>query len=132
MGKRLQNIHRALDLLEEYDVNVLRISTVLETEPVGGPPQNKYLNAVVEAETALKPHPLLNTLKRIEQILGRTGTGLNGPRPIDLDILLYGQKKIKDPDLIVPHPRMLERNFVMQPLKEIAPDVVNKLNYANL
>jgi len=131
MGNRLKNIHQALDLLEEYDVNVLRISTITETDPVDGPPQNKFLNGVIEAQTKINPHLLLQSLKRIEKSLGRTNTGRNGPRPIDLDILLYDDKVIEDDDLVIPHPRMFERAFVMEPLKELAPDLVNKITYAN-
>lgn len=131
MGNRLKNIHQAMDLLEEHGIDVLRISTIIETEPVGGPPQNRYLNGVIEAETTLKPQLLLQSLKRIEKSLGRVNTVPNGPRPIDLDILLYDTKVIEEPGLIIPHPRMFERDFVMEPLKELAPDLVNKLIYAN-
>lgn len=131
MGNRLKNIHQALDLLEEHGVTVLRISTIIETDPVGGPPQNRYLNGVIEAETAVNPRQLLQSLKRIEKSLGRMTTVPNGPRPIDLDILLYDDKVIEEADLVIPHPRMLERDFVMEPLKELAPDLVNKITYAN-
>lgn len=129
MGNRLKNIHQAIDMLEEYDVTVLRVSTIIETDPVGGPPQNKFLNGVIEAQTTIKPHLLLQSLKRIEKSLGRTETVRDGPRPIDLDILLYEDKVISDENLVIPHPRMLERNFVMEPLKELAPDLVNKITY---
>ncbi len=119
LGNRQENINTALSLVEKSGIRINKISSVIETEPVGGPAQGKFLNAAIEIETALPPHELLNQLKSIEKSLGRKKTVLNGPRTIDLDILLYDNIKINTSELIIPHPRMLERDFVLRPLKEI-------------
>ena len=123
LGNRKQNIERAL--LEIAALNctkVIKVSSLIETLPVGGPTnQGKYLNGVVEIETGLKPEELLEALQLIEIKLKRVRKIPNGPRTIDLDILLYGKKKIKTKKLQIPHPRMSERYFVMKPLLEIAP-----------
>jgi len=121
LGNRRENIRRAVEFLKEARIKVKKISTIIETEPVGGPPQGKFLNAVLEINTNLKPRALLDTLKSIEEKLGRKRTVRFGPRTMDLDILLYDGKNIKTKDLIVPHPRMHQRDFVLRPLKEIAP-----------
>ncbi|MFZ5800837.1 MAG: pantoate--beta-alanine ligase [Candidatus Omnitrophota bacterium] len=121
LGKRQENIRRAIELLKQSGIKVKKVSTIIETEPMGGPPQGKFLNAVLEVDTRLKPHALLETLKNIEEQLGRKRTVRFGPRTIDLDILTYDSKSIKEKDLIVPHPRMHQRDFVLRPLKEIAP-----------
>lgn len=121
LGDRQAHINAALRELEERgDIRVLRRSTLHETEPVGGPPgQPCYLNAVAQLETDLAPRELLDRLLAIEQRHGRQRGVANGPRTLDLDLLLYGERVIDEPDLIVPHPRMWERPFVMQPLVEI-------------
>ncbi|MDD5070331.1 MAG: 2-amino-4-hydroxy-6-hydroxymethyldihydropteridine diphosphokinase [Candidatus Omnitrophica bacterium] len=123
LGNRKQNIERAL--LEIAALNctkIIKVSSLIETLPVGGPTnQGKYLNGVVEIETGLKPEELLEALQLIEIKLKRVRKIPNGPRTIDLDILLYGKKKIKTKKLQIPHPRMSERYFVMKPLLEIAP-----------
>jgi len=125
---RTKNIRRAMDSLEQGHVQVHKCSTLLETDPVGGPAgQGKYLNGVLKASTDLNPLDLLNILKQIEQRLGRIKTVRNGPRLIDLDILLYDQIIINTPQLTIPHPRMLERDFVMRPLKEIEPELAKEL-----
>ncbi len=108
-------------LRELAGVNLLRVSSVRETDPVGGPPQGKYLNAAVELETMIVPRELLARFHEIEADLGRVRTVRDGPRPIDLDILLYGDEMIKEPGLEIPHPRMLEREFVLEPLAELVP-----------
>jgi 2-amino-4-hydroxy-6-hydroxymethyldihydropteridine diphosphokinase len=97
------------------------VSSVYETDPVG-PPQADFLNAVCEVETSLEPHELYQTLKAIEQELGRKPGPRWGPRPIDLDLLLYGDEVIDEPELKVPHKELTNRAFVMIPLAEIAPD----------
>ena len=123
LGDRNENMGRALDLLRELcGVSLLRVSRLRETDPVGGPPQGKYLNAVAEVETVIAPRELLARFHEIEAALGRVRTVRDGPRPIDLDILLYGDELIKEPGLEIPHPRMLEREFVLEPLAELAPD----------
>ena len=98
---------------------------VLETVPVGGPPQPKYLNTVFAVDTTLAPRALLDALAGVERDLGRVRTVPNGPRTMDLDILLYGDRVIREPDLVVPHPRMAERDFVLEPLAALAPDAVH-------
>ena len=103
-------------------VEVLATSPVVETDPVGGPAgQGKYLNAAVEVETEIPPPELLRRLLAIEDSLGRERAERWGPRTIDLDILLYGDEVIETDELTVPHPRMHERRFVLEPLAAIAP-----------
>ena len=121
LGDRETTIQAALrDLDAENGVCVVRCSTLHETEPVGGPPgQGRYMNAVAELETALSPRELLERLLAIERRYGRRRTAANGPRTLDLDLLLYGERVINEPDLVVPHPRMWQRPFVMQPLEEL-------------
>lgn len=120
LGHRKQNIHKALDYLREIKgLKVLKVSSLYESEAVGGPPQGKFLNGAIKIKTKLPPLKLLKELKNIEKNLGRKKTLKNGPRIIDLDILLYGSKKIKTKSLTIPHPRMKEREFVILPLKEI-------------
>lgn len=104
---------------------VRQVSAFIETKPQGGPPQGPYLNAVVEVETGLLPYQLLQELQRIETALGRIRTVVNGPRTIDLDILTYGDTLMQEHALSIPHPRILEREFVLVPLKEIAPQAVS-------
>lgn len=127
LGSRRPNIHNALLLLEEMGAGkVERVSMLLDTEPVGGPPgQPMYANGAALVETDLPPEGLLAVLKEIEARIGRIERERWGPREIDLDILLYGSSIIKSDVLEVPHPRMCEREFVLGPLAEIAPDVVN-------
>lgn len=120
VGDRQKNIENAIQKLKEsHGIEVKRVSRIYETEPIGGPPQGKYLNGIIELETNLAPAELLAMLQDIEHQLGRTRTVKNGPRTIDLDILLYGDRKIHEPGLEIPHPRMYEREFVMKPLKEL-------------
>ena len=127
LGDRQNNIQKALDLLEENGVHILKQSSVIETEPVGGPAQGKFLNAVIKVETQFLPQKLLTELKDIEKKLGRIKTVENGPRPIDIDILIYDNIKLTTPELIIPHPRMFEREFVMTPLREIDSKLVEQL-----
>ena len=132
LGNRRKNIETAVRLLKKSRIAILKISTLIETDPVGGPTgQGKFLNGALKAETELPPEELLSCLKRIEQRLGRTKAVRNGPRTIDLDILLYDHREIQTPQLTLPHPRMLERDFVMQPLKEIEPELVKELLHAH-
>ncbi len=124
LGRRRDNIAAALRLLKQNPaITVQKVSQIIETAPVGGPAQGDYLNAAIKIKTSLVPHVLLDFLHRIEADLGRRRTVPMGPRTIDLDILLYSDKIIKTKRLIVPHPRMLEREFVMVPLREIEPTV---------
>lgn len=124
LGDRSAFINQARSELEKRGIHIQKMSTVIETDPVGGPPQGKYLNAVVECMTSYLPQDVLKIIKDIEQSMGRVKLVVDGPRNIDIDILLYDQIKINQPDLIIPHPRMLSRSFVMKPLKEIAPHLI--------
>lgn len=112
---------RAIDALNAAGIHVLRQSSFYVSEPVDAPPQAWFLNAVVEAETALMPQQLLRTLMRIEHDLGRRRTIPRGPRTLDLDILFYGSSVIRAKDLVVPHPRLEGRRFVLVPLAELVP-----------
>jgi 2-amino-4-hydroxy-6-hydroxymethyldihydropteridine diphosphokinase len=118
LGERKKNISRALSLLSSK-CTILKTSTIIETEPVGITNQPQFLNGVVKVETSLEPRELLEFLLSIEKKLGRERTLKNGPRIIDLDILLYGDVMVNEPGLTIPHPRMEERDFVMIPLKEV-------------
>lgn len=124
LGDRHENIETAKMLLLENNINILHYSSIIETIPAGGPPdQPNFLNGVIKIETNLNPDDLLDLLKTIESKLGRKKTVRNGPRTIDLDILLYDQLKYQTEQLTIPHPRMLKRDFVMNPLKEIDPQL---------
>ena len=120
LGDRERNIENAIQKLREArSIDIKRTSQIYETEPVGGGPQPRYLNGVIEIETGIAPRELLCVLQRIERELGRVRLVKNGPRTIDLDILTYGEEKIDEPDLKVPHPKMAEREFVQRPLKDL-------------
>lgn len=106
---------------------VRRSSHLIESLPQGGPAQNLYLNGVIEIETELLPYQLLGELQRIEVSLGRVRIVKNGPRTIDLDILTYGDIYMQEEALCIPHPRIMERDFVLVPLKELAPLVIEKI-----
>lgn len=127
LGDRELNLLRAVAEIGKLPAGrVTGLSPFYETSPVGVVDQPLFLNAVLRLATGLSPHDLLNRLRHIENdIFARTGTLRWGPRNIDLDLLLYGDLVINDTDLIVPHPRMAERRFVLQPLSDIAPDVVH-------
>lgn len=123
LGDRAALLRRAADALAIRGVYVVRASSVYETDPVGGPPgQPRYLNQVVEVETALGARGLLDIIQDIERSLGRNHSreARWGPRLLDIDILI-GDETVNDPDLVVPHPRLGERAFVLVPLSEIAP-----------
>lgn len=123
LGDRLGTLQRAVDLLAEHArIRVLRSSRVYETQPVGGPAQPDFLNAVIEIETELGPDVLLRVCQRVEGELGREREVRWGPRTMDVDILTYGRRTIDEPSLTVPHPRMHERGFVMVPLLELDED----------
>jgi 2-amino-4-hydroxy-6-hydroxymethyldihydropteridine diphosphokinase len=127
LGDRLANLQRAVDLLGKTDgARVLRSSRVYEADPVGGPPQPDYLNAVIEVETELDASALLRACLEAEERMGRARSVKWGPRAIDLDVLTYGREEVRedDPDLTVPHPLMHERAFVLVPLLELDADPV--------
>lgn len=122
LGDRAGNLARALRLLAEKGVEVVRASSVYETEPVDFPDQPWFLNQVVEVRTALDPASVLRAAKAVETELGRLPGPAKGPRTMDVDILLVGDLSFETPDLVVPHPRLARRSFVLVPLAEIAPD----------
>lgn len=121
LGDREAHLARAVEALRATPgVEVEALSTIRETAPVGGPPQGPYLNAVVELRTGLAARTLLERLLEIEAEAGRArGPQRNAPRTLDLDLLLYGDQEIDEPDLVVPHPRMQQRAFVLEPLAEL-------------
>lgn len=121
LGDRRANLARALRLIEGPDLRLLRISPLYETEPVGVAPQGWFLNLVAEIETDLFPRQLLARCQTVEKDLGRKRKGDNSPRPIDIDILLFGTAVVDAADLAIPHPRMHQRRFVLEPLAELAP-----------
>ena len=122
LGDRENNIKKALDKISAHPaIKVVRISSNYETDPWGHTDQPKFINAAAALETTISAKDLLNYFKKIEQELGRTETFKWGPRVIDIDILTYGEQTINEPDLIIPHPRMQEREFVQKPLNEIMP-----------
>ncbi|HEY7659245.1 MAG TPA: 2-amino-4-hydroxy-6-hydroxymethyldihydropteridine diphosphokinase [Actinomycetota bacterium] len=122
LGDRLEHLRSAVGALEATTgVSVVRSSRVYETDPVG-PPQPAYLNAVVEVETDLEPRGLLEACLAVESALGRVRGERWGPRTIDVDILVFDERTIDEPGLVVPHPRMHERGFVLVPLGELEAD----------
>jgi 2-amino-4-hydroxy-6-hydroxymethyldihydropteridine diphosphokinase len=122
MGNRQDNLDKAIGFLSQR-LRVGKVSSVYETEPVGNPNQPRFLNLVCQVYTTLAPRELLNLAKGIESKLGRVPGKSNAPRPIDIDILFYGDQVIETPELVIPHPRLVERAFVLVPLAEIAPDL---------
>jgi 2-amino-4-hydroxy-6-hydroxymethyldihydropteridine diphosphokinase len=112
-------LRSAIALLEAPDLKLLRVSSIYETEPVGLKEQPWFLNAVAEFESDLSPHELLARAQGVEQKLGRVRTVRNGPRNIDVDIILCGDAVVNTPELTVPHPRYKERRFVLDPLNEL-------------
>ncbi|HOI55398.1 MAG TPA: 2-amino-4-hydroxy-6-hydroxymethyldihydropteridine diphosphokinase [Phycisphaerae bacterium] len=126
-GDRRATIERAVALLRlRSGIEVRAVSSLAETDPVGGPPgQGRFLNAAAELATALEPEALLDVLQGIEHQLGRRRTVRWGPRTLDLDVLLWDDRVIANGRLRVPHPRLRERRFVLEPLAEIAPGAVD-------
>lgn len=114
-----------LEVRQIPGIQFLRSSTIYETDPVGGPPQGKYLNGVWEIDSSLSPRELKERLREVESKLGRKSADPNSPREIDLDILFYGDRVIDDFDLKIPHVRLHERLFVLEPLNELAPDKIH-------
>jgi 2-amino-4-hydroxy-6-hydroxymethyldihydropteridine diphosphokinase len=123
LGDRQRNLEAALEKLPARDFLIERVSSVYETEPVDTNDQRWFLNMAVEVSTDLFPMQLLWRIAKVEHALGRVRTVANGPRTIDIDILLYSRVVIHSPALEVPHPRMAQRRFVLAPLAELAPDL---------
>ncbi|MFN3739075.1 MAG: 2-amino-4-hydroxy-6-hydroxymethyldihydropteridine diphosphokinase [Thermodesulfovibrionales bacterium] len=123
IGNREKNCLEAIRLMEEKGIKVIKRSSLYETEPWGVKDQPMFINMVIEAETEYAPAELLNLLKSIERAMGRTETKRWGPRIIDLDILFYNNLILNTPELRIPHPYIHERDFVLKPLSEIAPEL---------
>ena len=126
VGNREENISKAFEILKEK-VTFLKASSTYETKPMYVENQGLFLNCTIKVETALKPKELLNFLKIAEKRLGRKNAPRNGPRIIDLDILFYGNQIINDDKIVVPHPKMQERAFVLVPLVEVDPNLIHPI-----
>ena len=125
LGPREQTLRRAVELIDRTSgVDVLAVSELRETEPVGAVDQPPFLNGAVALETSLSARELLDLLLDVERDLGRVRNERWGPRLVDLDLLLYGAETIDEPGLRVPHPRLHERGFALEPLAELDPDLV--------
>ena len=127
LGDRQSYIEQAIVQLGLHGILVQKVSTIIETNPAAGPTQGKYLNGVLKGWTAHSPEELHYITKQIEKKIGRTKKVLNGPRLIDIDILLYDDIKLVTKRLVIPHLRIWERDFVMKPLKEIAPEIYKEV-----
>ncbi len=127
LGDRISYLNEAVDILNSHEhITVIKVSSFYETDPVGYEEQGKFMNCVALCETELSPHALLDFIQGVENTLKRVRTIRWGPRTIDVDILMYGDLKLWDePRLLIPHPRMTEREFVLAPLAEIAPEAVH-------
>ena len=131
LGERETNIREALARLEALpETSVVRVSSLVETEPWGVVDQPRFINGAAELRTELEPEALLQAVKEIEREIGREPALRWGPRIIDLDLLLFGDRQVRLPHLKLPHPHILERAFVLDPLTEIAPEVVEGLRRA--
>ena len=126
LGERRDNLERALGFLSQR-LRLKKVSSIYDSEPVGNTHQPRFLNLACQTSTTLSPPGLLALAKGVEAKMGRTG-GSGAPRLIDIDILFYGDQVIKTPELVIPHPRLTERAFVLVPLVEIAPELVHPLN----
>ena len=126
MGDKEDYIRKALKLIEDVD-EIRKVSPLYQTEPMGFKDQSFFLNCVIEVQTNSNPEQLLLFLKSIEQKLGRINTVKNGPRIIDIDILFFDDFCIENDELIIPHPRLHERLFVLIPLMDVNPDVIHPL-----
>jgi len=123
LGDRVARLQGAVDgLAAAPDVTVVAVSPVYETAPVGGPAQPDYLNAVVAVDTTLTPRDLLELAHHLEAVANRVRDVHWGPRTLDVDVLLVGDEEIDEPDLVVPHPRITERAFVLVPLADLDPE----------
>jgi 2-amino-4-hydroxy-6-hydroxymethyldihydropteridine diphosphokinase len=124
MGSNVGDRKRYLTDAVESLTGVVAVSPLYETDPLGGPPQDHFLNVVVELSTSLSPRQLLGIAHRLESAAGRVRAEHWGPRTLDVDVLLVGDLRVDDSDLVVPHPRMWERRFVLAPLADLAPELV--------
>jgi 2-amino-4-hydroxy-6-hydroxymethyldihydropteridine diphosphokinase len=128
LGDRLAHLQLAIDgLATASGLDVVAVSPVYETAPVGGPPQPAYLNAVVAVDTTQSPRQLLEVAQRLESVAQRIRAERWGPRTLDVDVLLVGDERVDEPDLVVPHPRMTQRAFVLIPLADLAPEWAERI-----
>ncbi len=126
LSDKEHNLKSAVEKIQEFIGPIIRVSSIYETEPWGFKSENYFLNMVVEVETSLKPSGLLGRLLTIESLLGRLREGKKyQSRIIDIDILLFGKQVINKAELVIPHPKIPYRRFVLEPLSEIAPDTVH-------
>jgi 2-amino-4-hydroxy-6-hydroxymethyldihydropteridine diphosphokinase len=127
VGDRQGFCRRAVEELRAWKgVSLGEVSSLYETSPVGGPPQRSYVNLVAHLTTNMSPRELLEACKTIEQRIGRGDSDIRwGPRVVDLDILLFDQEKVSEPDLEIPHPRLTVRKFALVPLLEIEPELTD-------
>ena len=128
LGEREKNCEEAIRLIGESGITVVSRSSMYETEPWGVKDQPLFINMVIRVQTEREPSELLRALKVVEKKMGRNETKKWASRIIDLDILLYDDITVDEPDLKIPHPYMFDRDFVIKPLSEIAPEVVKKYN----
>ncbi len=131
LGNRKENLELALQSLSEQN-SILLVSSFFETEPVGYLDQPWFLNIAIAVETRFAPLELLRQCQHIEKSGGRVRTFPNAPRTLDLDILLIDTLIMKDPELIIPHPRIQDRKFVLQPLAQIAPDLIHPVLHKSI
>lgn len=132
VGNRASNLHDAIGLLEKNVGKVAKKSHVYETQPWGEPNQDLFMNQVVMLNTTLEPRELLDKISRIERELGRERKEKWGPRVIDIDILFYGKRVIRDKGLEIPHPELHKRQFVLVPMIEIAPEFVHPVLHKDM
>jgi 2-amino-4-hydroxy-6-hydroxymethyldihydropteridine diphosphokinase len=125
-------LQSALDHLNGRDLKLLRVSSLYETEPIGLREQRWFLNLAAEFQTELFPKQLLQRIERVERELGRARTVRNGPRTIDIDILLYGNSVVKTEALEIPHPRYRERRFTLAPLAELNPELRDPITHRSV
>lgn len=125
LGDRINYLKKALVKLKQNNIQIIKSSNIIETEPYGYKEQGKFLNMAVEIDSDLEPFELMKLISKIESELGRIRTKRWGPRVIDIDIIFYDSLIINEPDLKIPHPDMQNRFFVLKPLQEIAPNFVH-------
>ena len=127
LGDRENNLKRAVALLKKEGIKILKESSIYETEPMYYKEQGKFLNQVIKIETKFSPEKLLKVIEKIERELKRERKIPKGPRTIDIDIVFFGNKIINSDRLKIPHPLILERDFVIKPLLEIEPEIIHPL-----
>ncbi|MDD5065441.1 MAG: 2-amino-4-hydroxy-6-hydroxymethyldihydropteridine diphosphokinase [bacterium] len=131
-GNREMNLERAVEKLAQQGVRIVRLSSLYETEPVGFPDQPCFLNKVAECDTSLSPEKLLQAIQQVENEMGRVRTCKWGPRTIDIDILFYKDCVFQRKDLLIPHPEIENRNFILVPLAELNPELFHPVSRKRL